>query len=350
MFYERIDGRSLHSGQGVLLKGAGADAIHKYFHSNKAQDEGMSWGSLNEALNWRIEWSSSTVARSCRNQLPSQDLQCVDVKNHLKKSKGLVANVGETQSSLDGCHGWKGEGGQWLQDYARTCSGLVSGEAYSGIDVDIYGNSQKKYLYSNRGDNGKMSWGGKNAAMNWKLEWDGGGPLTSGTVVHLYGKASTGAAGKYLYSTSPENGALVWGPKDSAKAWRVEFSGSWRGPWAGYCGGDWTNTAKSKDNPSYPNSDFKPGDGAIEKCRLARHRPHTTAKRTASSVLVRRCLRLRYPSFPHRIQHCSPHLLLARALCPLHRRQCHCCGSPHVCLPASRRLRSRRRRCCHLLR
>ena len=50
----------------------------------------------------------------------------MDVTHHLRKSSGLGANVGETQASLDGCLTWAGDGGQWTQDFARTCSGAAS--------------------------------------------------------------------------------------------------------------------------------------------------------------------------------------------------------------------------------
>jgi len=59
--------------------------------------------------------------KSCKNPLKNQDLQCVDLKHYLRKSKGLIKNGGEKQSSLDSCKSWTGEGGKWVQDFKNDC-------------------------------------------------------------------------------------------------------------------------------------------------------------------------------------------------------------------------------------
>ena len=77
-------------------------------------------------------------AAACRNQDPTQDLQCVDTAHHYSASKGLVKNGGETQEDLNGCMTkWSAKaGGHWKQDFKFSCSSgqqchpdrLVSGD------------------------------------------------------------------------------------------------------------------------------------------------------------------------------------------------------------------------------
>merc|ERR1712139_66328 len=59
--------------------------------------------------------------KSCKNPLKNQDLRCVDLMHYLRKSKGLIKNGGEKQSSLDSCKSWTGEGGKWVQDFKNDC-------------------------------------------------------------------------------------------------------------------------------------------------------------------------------------------------------------------------------------
>merc|ERR1712139_681036 len=74
--------------------------------------EGGKW-----VQDFRNDCGKKTQVKSCKNPLKNQDLQCVDLRHYLRKSKGLIKNGGEKQSSLDSCKSWTGEGGKWVQDF-----------------------------------------------------------------------------------------------------------------------------------------------------------------------------------------------------------------------------------------
>ena len=65
-----------------------------------------------------------------------------------------------------------------------------------------------------------MSWGGRKAELGWKIEWDGGGPLESGTTVYLYGKACP-ESNKYYESKATSRAS--WGAKSNKYAWTLQF-------------------------------------------------------------------------------------------------------------------------------
>merc|ERR1712093_129503 len=67
-----------------------------------------------EGGGWKRDYRNSCV-KSCVNPLTGYSLHCVDKKSYVYRSGRKKAISNGSQSSLDACTGWTGEGGKWKQ-------------------------------------------------------------------------------------------------------------------------------------------------------------------------------------------------------------------------------------------